>query len=178
MITDIELASEKRHEEILESDIDNRLDVLLSNYQKVTSNPRSMGYLRFLLRHYAKQAHPWRACYRDNFKRFGEKTAALCGVLKDTLRQTTYWRGKAGHSKVPDAGSPGYAIGEADKGAAPPWGGHRHLAESGIDMGEMAMPEEVALILEDIGNQCDPYRVLLGLDESPRPSNELEMLLV
>lgn len=172
MLTDIKLASEKRHEELLLDEINRRLDLLLANYQKVTSNPRSMGYLRFLLRHYAKSPTPWRDCYKDNLKRFGpEKTKGLCGVLKDTIRQTTYWRGKKGHSKVPDVGAPGVAIAYGDKSAAPPWhGGH--------DLGEMAVPEEVCLIMEDLGKQCDPYRVLIGLDESPYPSQELEGLLL
>jgi hypothetical protein len=174
MLTDIKLASEKRHEELLMDDIDSRLSLLLANYERVTSNPRSMGYLRFLLRHYAKDAHPWRRCYLDNLKRFGpERTKGLCGVLKDTIRQTTYWRGKKGHSKVPDVGAPGVAIAYADKGAAnPPWHGGSH------DLGEMAVPEEICLIMEDIGNQCDPYRVLIGLDEPPYPSSELEGILL
>lgn len=159
---DLKKASEKRIESIAFDEIDRRIDLLLSNYQRVTANPRSMGYLRFLLRHYAGKAHPWRECYKDNLKRFGPKTKGLCGVLKDTIRQTTYWRGKDGHSKAPDAGDPGYVIGEADKGAAPPWGGRKH------DMGEMAMPEEVALILEDLSKKCNVYRVLLGLDEPPQ----------
>lgn len=172
MITDIKLASEKRKEVLLSNEIDKRLDLLLANYPRVTSNPRSMGYLRFLLRHYAKSPTPWRDCVKDNTKRFGpEKVKGLCGVLKDTIRQTTYWRGKKGHSKVPDVGDPGYAIGEADKGAAPPWhGGH--------DLGEMAVPEDICLIMQDLGKQCDPYRVLIGLDEPPYPSQELEDLLL
>src|ERR1019366_7049547 len=159
MITDLELASEKRHEEILESDINNRLDLLLSNYQKVTADPRKMGYLRFLLRHYAKSPTPWRDCYKDNLKRFGpEKTKGLCGVLKDAIRQTTYWRGKKGHSKVPDVGAPGVAIAYGDKSAAnPPWhGGSDHLSESNLDFGEMAVPDDICLIIEDLGKQCDP----------------------
>lgn len=163
MLTDIKKASVNREESILNSELDRRIDLLLSNYQRVTANPRSMGYLRFLLRHYAKDPHPWRACYRDNFKRFGPKTAALCGVLKDTLRQSSAWRG---HPES-DHGAPGVAIGEADKKAAPPWGGHK-LSENGVDMGEMAMPEDVALIIEDLGEKCDVYRVLVGLDEPPR----------
>src|ERR1700690_2707288 len=119
MLTDIKLASEKRSEELLLEDIDKRLDLLLANYQKVTANPRSMGYLRFLLRHYAKDPHPWRACYRDNLHRFGEKTAGLCGVLKDVVRQNVFWRkGAHGHSKLPDVGAPGVAIAYGDKGAA------------------------------------------------------------
>lgn len=156
-------ASEKREVNLLYDELDRRIDLLLANYQKVESNPRSMGYLRFLLRHYAKDPHPWRACYRDNLKRFGPKTPALCGVLKDTLRGTTHWRG---HPEL-DHGSPGVAIGEADKAAAPPWGGHKKLSEPSLDFGEMAMPEEVAQVLEDLNENCDVYRVLLGLDDPP-----------
>ena len=169
MITDIKLASSKREEDLLNETLDKRLDLLLANYQGVTANPRSMGYLRFLLRHYAKSPTPWRDCYKDNLHRFGpERTKGLCGVLKDTIRQTTYWRGKTGHSKVPDVGAPGVAIAYADKEAAnPPWHGNSKLSE--LDMGEMAVPEEVALILEDLGSQCDIFRVLIGLDEPPKP---------
>lgn len=177
MLTDLKLASEKRNEELLQETIDNRLDLLLSNYQRVTSDPRKMGYLRFLLRHYAKSPTPWRDCYKDNLKRFGpDRTKGLCGVLKDTIRQTTHWRGK---NNPHDAGAPGVAIGYADAKAAPPWGGHKHLSETNLDMGlEMAMPEDICLIIEDIGKQCDPYRVLIGLDEPPVPSSELESLLL
>ena len=173
MLDDIKLASNKREEALALKEIDKRIDLLLagSRYGQVTSNPRSMGYLRFLLRHYAKSPTPWRDCYKDNLKRFGpERTKGLCGVLKDTIRQTTYWRGKKGHSKVPDVGAPGVAIAYADKGAAnPPWhGGGTKLLETRIDMGsEMAMPEEIALVLEDLGKSCNVYRVLVGLDDPP-----------
>ena len=169
MTNNLKEASEKRSLELFEEDIDRRIDLLLANYQRVTANPRSMGYLRFLLRHYAKSATPWRDCVADNTKRFGpEKVKGLCGVLKDVLRHTTYWIGNEGHSKVLDVGAPGVVIGEADKGFAPPWGGHHHLSESNIDCGEMAMPLDVAEILEDLGEKCDVYRVLIGLDESPQ----------
>lgn len=112
-------------------------------------------------------------CVADNTKRFGpDKVKGLCGVLKDLIRQNVFWRGKKGHSKLPDAGDPGVAIGDADAKAAPPWGGHKH------DLGEMAVPDEICLIIEDLGNQCDPYRVLVGLDEPPMPSQELESILL
>lgn len=176
-----ETLAEERLDRVLMSEIDNRLDTLLANYQRVTSNPRTMGYLRFLLKHYAKMAHPWHACVRDNMKRFGPgKTEALCGVLKDTIRQTTYWRhGHGGHSKVPDAGAPGVAIGEADKGAAPAWGGHRHgLSERQVSLldeldGEFGVVDHTESVMDAIdvictlGEHCDVYRVLLGLDEAP-----------
>lgn len=167
---------EDRLDRVLMSEIDGRLELLLANYQRVTANPRSMGYLRFLLKHYAKDPHPWHACVRDNMKRFGPgKTEALCGVLKDTIRQTTYWRhGHGGHSKVPDAGAPGVAIGEADKDAAPAWGGHRHLSmldELDIEFGVVdhthPVREAIGVLFDLCEAGCDVYRVLLGLEEAP-----------
>jgi hypothetical protein len=165
MADELKKASQIRQENIFFNEIDNRLDLLLANYQRVTANPRSMGYLRFLLRHYAKSATPWRDCYRDNLKRFGpEKTKGICSVLKDTLRQSTHWRGHP----TADVGSPGVAIADADAKAAPPWGGHKHLSETNLDMGlEMAMPEEISLILEDIGSKCNIHKVLVGLENPP-----------
>lgn len=165
MLVDIEQASHNREMDLLNEEVDRRIDLLLSNFQRVTSNPRSMGYLRFLLKHYAKSPTPWRDCYKDNLKRFGpDKTKGLCGVLKDTLRQTTKWRGHP----TADVGSPGVAIANADAKAAPPWGGH-HLSETKLDMGlEMAMPEDVALILDELGSKCDVHRVLVGLEDPPR----------
>lgn len=153
---------EREHQEI-ESEIDRRLDLLLANYETVTANPKSMGHLRFLLKHYAKQAHPWKACFKDNFKRFGPKTAGLCGVLKDTIRQSTQWRG---HPSV-DIGSPGVAIGEADAHV---------LSADGCDLdrafmeefpGTTEVPAEVFEILLELGKHCNVTRVLLGLDEAP-----------
>jgi hypothetical protein len=164
MLADIKKASNRREEEVFLEEIDKRLDLLLANYQRVTANPRSMGYLRFLLRHYAKSPTPWRDCYKDNLKRFGpDKTKGICSVLKDTLRQSTHWRGHP----AADIGSPGVAIADADAKAAPPWGGHHHMSENNLDMGQMAMPEDIALVLEDLGSKCDVYRVLIGLDEPP-----------
>lgn len=119
----LELAAERRLENQIDDEIEGTLSTLLAHYDTVTANPRSMGYLRSLLKHYAKMPHPWRACYKDNFKRFGPKTAALCGVLKDTIRQSTHWRGHP----AADVGSPGVGIAEADKGAAPAFGGHNNL---------------------------------------------------
>lgn len=161
MPPEVALAAERRLELAGDEDSDRALATLLANYQRVTANPRSMGYLRFLLRHYAKSAHPWHDCYKDNFKRFGPKTAGLCGVLKDVIRQRTDWRGKG--PRPTDVGDPGVAIGEADAPAAPPWGGHHKLSIPDV-------PNEVWAALEDVAKNCDPCRVLLGLDEAPSPS--------
>lgn len=180
-------ASQARVEKLAHEELDKRLDLLLDSvefaenpgdhYHAVTANPRSMGYLRFLLRHYAKSPHPWAQCYKDNFKRFGPKTKGLCGVLKDTLRQNASWRGP--HGAPHDVGAPGAAIGESDKWAAPAWGGHKLsddrelslLDELDLEFGVVDHTEalgEAAQILCAISENCDVYRVLIGLDEPPK----------
>lgn len=151
-------ASARRLDVVSDEESERALSLLLANYERVTADPRKMGYLRSLIKHYAKDPHPWKACYQDNFKRFGPKTAALCGVLKDTIRQRTDWRGHP----ATDAGSPGVAIAEADKGAAPAFGGHHNL--------KLDIPDDVMEILLDLAETCDPCRVLYGLDQPPHPS--------
>lgn len=169
---ELDRANLERERSEIEAEIDKRVDLLLSNYQAVSSNPRSMGYLRFLLKHYAKSAHPWKDCFKDNFKRFGPKTAGLCGVLKDTIRQSTNWRGHPGS----DSGDPGVAIGEADKSAAPAWGGHKLSADEGCPLdqafieafpGVTEVPGEVFDVLFELGKNCKITSVLLGLEEPP-----------
>lgn len=175
---ELELASEARRERMLSDEVDARIDLLLANYQRVTANPRSMGYLRFLLKHYARSPTPFRSCVADNMRRFGAgRTEAICATLKDTIRQTTHWRGKG--PQPLDHGSPGVAIGEADAGAAQPaWhGGHglsEHqpclLDELDAEFGVVDHSEPVLAalaIVAEIGQACDPYRVLIGLDDPP-----------
>lgn len=160
---DLQAASDEREWSLVEEEIDRRLDLLLSNYQAVTANPNSMGHLRFLLKHYAKKAHPWKECYKDNFKRFGPKTAGLCAVLKDTIRQGTSWRGHP----AADHGSPGVAIGEADA--------HRlSEPECDLDVAFMAefpgvdeVPAEVFEIIFTLASKCNVTHVLLGLQQPP-----------
>lgn len=175
-------ASTARQESVLFEEMDKRIDLLLANvshgenpgdrYHAVTANPRSMGYLRFLLRHYAKSPTPWRDCFKDNFKRFGPKAKGLCGVLKDSIRGTAMWRGHPSR----DVGAPGVAIGEADKWASPAWGGHHGLSappclsvalsqEFGT-IDEDALQEAVNIVIA-LGERCDVHRVLVGLDEPP-----------
>ena len=182
-MTDLVLIAEGRRERLLFAEIDKRIDLLLAGvgaenptdrYHAVTANPRSMGYLRFLLKHYAKSPTPWRDCYKDNLRRFGPKAKGLCGVLKDTIRQRADWRGHP----TTDAGAPGVAIGEADKWAAPAWGGH-HLAELPClsvaladafgEVDEQAFTDAVDLLIA-LGESCNIHRVLIGLDEPPRLS--------
>ena len=162
----LELAAEERITALEDEQMDAALTTLLANYEHVTADKQKMSYLRFLLKHYAAKSHPWQACYKDNFKRFGPKTAGLCGVLKDTIRQNTHWRhgAPAGpHPDHPDSGSPGVGIAYADAAGSKQWHGHAGL--------KLSDDEAIALAaLIDAAEQCDPCRVLLSLDEAPAPS--------
>lgn len=126
-----------------EERIELALDALLLNVRPggaKTVGPDARHKLRGLLRYYAKQVHPFRACVRDNMKRFGPgRTEAVCATLKDIIRGTTHWRG---HPEL-DHGSPG-AIAASDDGST-------------ID-------DEIALLLEDISDQQieNAQRILLG----------------
>lgn len=61
--------------------------------------PRERKQLSGLLKYYAKKPHPFRACVRDNRKRFGPGTEAVCATLKDIIRGTTHWRGNKSKDK-------------------------------------------------------------------------------
>lgn len=157
-------ASDRRLVDLADAEVDRRVTLLLSNFQHVTADPRKMGYLRFLLKHYAKSATPFRDCVKDNTKRFGPgRVEKVCAVVKDTIRQSTDWRG---HPER-DHGSPGVAIGDADAPFAPPHGGH-HLGEAFLDEFGVEPPDEVFEVIEQLGESCDVYRVLIGLDEPPK----------
>lgn len=82
--------------ELTDQQLDDYLHIALANgFSKGTANvsPADMRKLRPLLSHYAKKPHPFRACVRDNRKRFGPRTNAVCAVLKDLIKGTTKWRG-------------------------------------------------------------------------------------
>lgn len=82
-----------------------KLDELLADADSVT--PEDKRKLRGILRHYAKQRHPFRACVRDNTKRFGKEGAErVCATLKDVIRGTTRWRGENNRN---DRGAAGIA---------------------------------------------------------------------
>jgi hypothetical protein len=52
--------------------------------------------LKYLIAHYMKQPHPFRACYKDQIKHglSPRHAAARCAVLKDLGMGTTKWRNK------------------------------------------------------------------------------------
>lgn len=62
-------------------------------------NPASP--IRHLTAFYMKKPHPFAACVRDNRKRFGPRTEAICAGLKDVALQTHRWRAQF-------KGKPGY----------------------------------------------------------------------
>lgn len=73
---------------------DEAIDALLGLNEEKAS-PADRKKLKGLLKYYAKKAHPFRACVRDNTKRFGEDGAKrVCATLKDIIRGTKKWRGK------------------------------------------------------------------------------------
>lgn len=105
----IELAAaqQARKDQLLDEFIDGRLEILFASKDV---GPDARHKLRGILRHYAKQRHPFRACVKDNMKRFGPgRTEAVCATLKDIIRGTTKWRNNA----ALDHGSPG-AIAASD----------------------------------------------------------------
>lgn len=96
--------------------LDRACDLLLGEAGKPGTNfkqvsPESRARMKGLLEHYAKKAHPFAACVRDNRKRFGPRTEAVCAVLKDLIRGTTKWRG---HGNKNDKGSAGLKMSEDD----------------------------------------------------------------
>lgn len=68
-----------------------------------TVGPEAREKLRGILKHYAKNPHPFRACVRDNMKRFGPgRTEQVCATLKDIIRGTTRWRAVEASDTDPD----------------------------------------------------------------------------
>jgi hypothetical protein len=61
-------------------------------------SPADKKKLSPLLKHYAKKAHPFTTCVRDQVKHGlgADHAKRRCAVLKDIIRGTTKWRGKAG----------------------------------------------------------------------------------
>lgn len=99
------LAQRQREDALLEDFIDARLALIFSEADTV--GPDARRKLSGILKHYAKNPHPFRACVRDNMKRFGPgRTERVCAVLKDIIRGTTHWR----HG--PDSGAAGLALDE------------------------------------------------------------------
>ena len=87
---ELTLAQQKREEDLLDTYIEEQLEVLLAAR---TVGPEARRKLGGLLKYYSKKKQPFRACVKDNMKRFGPgRTEAVCATLKDLMMGTTKWR--------------------------------------------------------------------------------------
>ena len=83
----------------LGSEFDDQIAMLCSELQLEQMNPKAAHQLRGILKHYAKEKHPFTACVRDNTKKFGKDRAErICATIKDQIWGTTKWRGKGDKS--------------------------------------------------------------------------------
>ena len=72
--------------------------------EKAHAGETRAGPISNLIRHYMKKPHPFTACVRDNRKRFGPRTEAICAGLKDLATGTHSWRKGGGKvTKADDA---------------------------------------------------------------------------
>jgi hypothetical protein len=96
----MEAARDRRLDIMLDQVIDERLEVLVLDATKTMANPRAMKKLAPLIKFYAKKAHPFAACVRDNRKRFGPLTEKYCAVIVDIIHGgNTHWR-NGGNRKI------------------------------------------------------------------------------
>jgi hypothetical protein len=115
-----------------------RVDVWLAEIK----DPVAKRKLKGILAKYRKSPHPFRACVKDNLKRFGPgRTEAVCATLKDTIEHTTKWRKGGGHAHMSEYAGP---VVDADvllaldvmaKGAL----GEAFLAFAEAETGELAL---------------------------------------
>lgn len=92
---------EQAREERFDREIDAMIDERLKQVKLAAPiTPGAKVKLRNILKKYAKDPHPFRACVRDNMKRFGPgRTEALCATLKDTIKGRKDWRKGASTSE-------------------------------------------------------------------------------
>jgi hypothetical protein len=136
-MTDLVLS---QFDSLLDDAFDRKLTELLAS-EADSVGPKARHQLKGILKHYAKEKEPFRACVRDNTKRFGKDGAErVCATLKDIIRGTTRWRGK---NNPKDHGAPGVA----------------GLSEPDVP----TIDEDVAALIDKLG-EMDLYE-LLGLAE-------------
>jgi hypothetical protein len=93
----LEQAREERFDREIDAMIDERLKK--ANLAAPVA-PAAKVKLRNILKKYAKLAHPFRECVKDNMKRFGPgRTEAICATLKDTIKGRKDWRKGASTSE-------------------------------------------------------------------------------
>lgn len=85
---------EQAREERLDQEIDQMIsDRLAAAKLAAPIGPHAKVKLRGILKKYAKDPHPFRACVKDNMKRFGPgRTEAICATLKDQIKGNKNWR--------------------------------------------------------------------------------------
>jgi hypothetical protein len=67
-------------------------------------SPHARVKLRAIMKKYARSAHPFTECVRDNMKRFGPgRTEAVCATLKDQIKGNKNWRDGGAHTSESDA---------------------------------------------------------------------------
>lgn len=87
--TQLLVAQAARDEAILDYDINQIFERVFSASDV---SPEARSNLRRVLKVYAKNPHPYRACIVDNMKHFGPgKTEKVCATLKDMIRSTSRW---------------------------------------------------------------------------------------
>lgn len=87
---ELTLAQQQREDALLDTYFEEQLDIVLS---AKNVGPAARQKLSGLLKYYAKKKQPFRACVKDNMKRFGPgRTEAVCATLKDIMLGTTKWR--------------------------------------------------------------------------------------
>jgi hypothetical protein len=82
----------KTRQQTLEERLDREIDKMIADKLKAANlaapiSPHARVKLRGILKKYARSAHPFRECVRDNMKRFGPgRTEAVCATLKATIK--------------------------------------------------------------------------------------------
>lgn len=93
-MSDLKIDQARRDEALISASIQAHIERRLSGLELAAPiSPSAKRKLGGILRKYAKSPHPFRACVRDNIKRFGPgRTEAICATLKDEIRGRKDWR--------------------------------------------------------------------------------------
>jgi hypothetical protein len=67
--------------------------------------PEHRKKVKPLVKYYRTKPHPFRACVRDNTKRFGPRVNQVCAVVTDMVHGSTHWR-KGGKKHLSAQGVP------------------------------------------------------------------------